>query len=390
MASPPAAGTPVVGMEPWTPAMRNQFIADAVASDEKHGYRQGYQFKVYPKQERGVDQDDPRRAAVTEALAATVYKPQYKRLVISFFTLLQNKLATHPIIGNLYNQAFVLMIKGSNAHTYLNGGISDIFKISDTDIVICINPFLERMVFDHIKSQVEIAVRQAMSQYKRILDHVLFLNKPFESDMLAGVDIDGFKAAVNEAVAALDDEAYTFLSPFAGIEERNKASRHSFLITNSTGNDNSVVMVEVPHFDKCERIPLRKTPLFCSFNETIDFNRDGVSKKGKFNLYRFKMNILCCEDENDRMEKVPADLIDVSIPDKEDVELLYFWARGRSVNIFDKDCGVWVTIPDLETCIQEVKRILVEYESTDFKREKRQAKLAALVDLQLRFRNMMC
>lgn len=364
-------------MDPWTPDMRNAFIGEAVNSKEVHGYKQGYNYRVIPKLDKGVDVEDPRRAAVTEVLAGALYKPSYKKLVLTFYSMLTHRLATHPIFGYLYNREFVLMMKGSNAHTYLNGGISEVFKISDTDIVVCINPFLERSVFNNIKMQVEIAVRQALSQYKRILDHLLFLNKPFECEMLNVVDVEAFKAEFTAALATLKTETEEYISPFTSTEARNKASRNSFLITNSSACSNSVVMVEVPHFDKCERIPLRRTPLFCSFNETIDFNRDGVSKKGKFNLYRIKMNILAKTAEKE--EKIPADVIDVSIPDKDDVELVYFWSRGRSINVFDNDGGIWVTIPDLQTCIQEITRILEEYECTDSKRCKRQAKLKALL-----------
>ena len=137
----------------------------------------------------------------------------------------------------------------------------------------------------------------------------------------------------------------------------------------------------------CERVPLRYTPLFCSFNETIDFNRDENGSKGCFNLYRLKMNILHRSFDADknsvRDDKIPADLIDVSIPDKGDIELGHFWNRGMSINVYDKDAALWVTVPDVPTCIAELTRILDLYESCESKREKRIRKLEALKQMMI-------
>lgn len=376
-------------MDPWTPENRNCFINEAVnaSGDRKKGNKGTYYYNVMPKLENGVESEDPRRASVTEVLSNTVYMPGFKSIALGFYGVLCHKLMTHPFIGAAFNKDLIVMVKGSNAHSYLAKLLAiqdETFKNSDTDIVICINPFLPQQAFANLKKQAEIVVKQAMSQYKRTLDHLLFLNRNIDQDMFDPNNIEGFKQTFTSALAKIDVGANAMMcSPFESDEVRNMCSRNSFLITNSKGHENSVVRVEVPHFDMCERIPLRKTPLFCSFNETIDFKRDGQAKVGRFNLYRLKMNVLCQHFDEEggiiKEERIPADFIDVSVSDSEDIELQYFWTRGRSINVYDADVHMWVTIPDLETAVTELQRILTEYECNDAKRVKREAKLTALL-----------
>jgi hypothetical protein len=107
---------------------------------------------------------------------------------------------------------------------------------------------------------------------------------------------------------------------------------------------------------------------------------EGGNRKGKFDMYRLKMNVLWLEDscECACMERIATDFIDVCVPAQDDAELLAFWEYGGCVNVWDEDVGFYVCVPDRETCIEELERILYEYESTDSKREKRERKLAAL------------
>lgn len=384
-------------MEPWTPEQRNAFIAEAVnCSDRKKGYRGSYSFQVLPKLGAGGAQEpeDPKRAAATHVLSQTLNKPAFKCIPMNLYAMLGHKLMTHPYVGYYFNRDVVMQLKGSNAHSYLAKmlGVEDpVFSGSDMDIVVCVNPYLPKPEFDELKRQVEIVVKQTMSQFKRSIDHPLFLNKPFENNIIDPKVIAEFKKEFTTALAAVDVACVegavgaVMCSPFASDEFRNLASRNSFLLTNSHAQENSVVLVDVPHFEKCERIPLRKTPLFCSFNETIDFVRDmsgDGNKKGRFNLYRLKLNVLAQHFDEEgkvvRDERIPTDFIDVSVPDQTDVELLHFWSRGRSINVYDQDVGMWLTIPDVTTVVQELRRIVDEYQCPDAKREKRLAKLAIL------------
>ena len=377
-------------MDHWTPSDRNSFINEAVNESVKtRGYRGTYQFNVMPKLEGGVDNEDPRRTAVTETLSETLYVPKNKHIVLNLYYLICQKLMTHQYIGHEFNRNFVILLKGSNAHVYLakmhgieeEGGAA--FKNADTDIIVVINPYLSPDVFYNIKYQVEIVVKQVLSQYKRSLDHALFLDSPFDS-MINQQVAEEFKKEFTMNLTEIQVDNAQLKSPFESNIVRNKCSRNSFFITPSQAQDNSVVLIEVPHFDKCEKIPLRKTPLFCSFNESIEFKRDGKdgTKVGKFNLYRLKLNVLCeCFDSDGKLvkeEKIPSDFVDVSVPDMTDVELMHFWSRGRSMTVYDEDVNMWVAIPDLYTVVMEIKRILTEYESNEAKKAKRMAKVAML------------
>lgn len=382
-------------MEPWTPEQRNAFIKEAVnCTDRRKGWRGSYSFQVLPKLGSSGSQEaeDPKRAAVTAVLSEVLNRPAFKIISMSLYAMLGHKLATHPVVGYYFNRDVVMQLKGSNAHAYLAriyGVDSPLFANSDMDIAVCVNPFLPKTEFDELKKQVEIVVKQTLSQYKRSMDHPFFLNKAFDNPIVNPKVIEGFKKEFTSALAKVDVECVegavgaVMCSPFESDEFRNLSSRNSFLLTNSMGQENSVVLVDVPHFDRCEKIPLRKTPMFCSFNETIDFVRDksgDQNKKGCFNLYRLKLNVLCQHFDEEggvvKDERIPADFIDVSVPDQSDVELLHFWSRGRSINIFDQDTGIWVTIPDMETVVMELKRIVNEYDCPDGKKEKRMAKLA--------------
>lgn len=386
-------------MDPWTAANREAFVKEAVESKELKGRRGPYFFNVMPKvTSANTVEEDPRRGLLTDTVSAVIYgNPTYRGIALRFYELLIQKMLAHPMLaGHLYHN-LVVLIKGSNAHMYFVGDrpeAADLFRYSDLDITVCINPFLPDGVFHDIMVQVEIVVKQAISQYKRTLDHMLFLGRPIDAAFLPPAVCAEFKKAVSEAtkMAGGSEEApeWEFVSPFENDDFRNTASRNSFLLTNSLGHENSVVRVEVPHFYMCERIPLRKTPLFCSFNETIDFDRAAgeaeCDLKGKFNLYRLRLNNLALRTTDEEegaagetvLQKTAADFIDVSVPSKDDVELLHFWQYGRCVNIFEPTLGFWVTVPDLTTCVAELERILTAYESNTAKKEKREKKLAFL------------
>lgn len=378
-------------MDPWTPERRNEFIMKAVNSKEMHGKSGPYHYNVYPKQDNSSDNEDVKRAMVTQSLASSMYNSTARKISLNFYGLLMNKMMTHPMLCHEINKNIVILMKGSNAHSYMVdfSQYNDVFRFSDLDISVCINPNLTDDVFYSIKKQCEIMVKQAISQYKRTLDHMLFLgSNDVPQGFMTQNEINEFKDTYKTIMSNLsmdDDEFGQFFTPFDDVEIRNKCSRNSFLLTNNKGVDNSVVMVEVPHFDMCERIPLRKTPLFCSFNETIDFLRDGNNKVGRFNLYRLRMNNIYAKFDQDgsliKEEKVVADFIDVSVLDKGDAELEFFWAHGRSVNVFDTIVGFWIMMPDIYTSVSELERILSIYDSSSGKKEKRMKKLEILKNM---------
>lgn len=383
--------------DPWTPEDRNTFIDRAVNSKDAKGNWRGFYFNVLPKLDgQSADANDGLRSKLTDTLARVIYEtPAFKSISLRFFVELQHKIMAHPKLNFHMGRDIVVMIKGGNSYNFLVPKMMKEFPMSDLDIAVYINPFLEKHVFEAIKADVEIIVRQTMSQYKRSIDAMFFINNTNNTNSLPLEDaiIADFKEALNEAITQInDDEGGEFISPFLSNEIRNTCSRHSFLITNSNFHENHVVKVDLPHFDKCERIPLRRTPLFCSFNESIDFDRDeAATKRGTFNLYRLRLNFMHVtvtsdadsnhpdDDKNAiKTERIAADFIDVTVPNQQDAELINFWNYGRATMLYDVDTGYWLVLPDLRTSIAELDRILTEYECPAQKREKRERKLAAL------------
>lgn len=221
-----------------------------------------------------------------------------------------------------------------------------------------------------------------------MLDHMLFLNKPLEGMFIDEETITEFKAAYNEALKNITmSEGEEFVSPFVADEVRNYCSRHSFIITNSVAQENKIVKVDVPHFKNCERIPLRRTPLFSSYNETIDFLRtDNETMPGHFDLYRLRFNNMYVERDlatGDvvKEERVAADFIDVSIAAKNDTELIDFWNNGRCMTVLEPASRVWICVPDIPTCINDLYKMLYVYECPEGKKNKRMDKFNKLKEL---------
>lgn len=394
-----------VTRDPWTPEDRNDFIDHAVNGGDLKGNCRGYHFKVMPKLDGlQVDTNDNLRGKLTDTLARVIYgTPEFRAISLRFYSELQHKIMIHPKLGFHLGKDIMVLLKGSNSHNFVAPTLLKEFPMSDLDIAVYINPFLHPDVFQAIKNDIEIIVRQSMSQYKRSMDAMFFLtnNANTQQHPIDEATIKAFKDAVNDAVTnIIDENGGEFISPFLSNDIRNNCSRNSFLITNCNAHPDHVVKVEVPHFDRCERIPLKRTPLFCSFNESIDFDRDeAATKRGTFNLYRLRMNFLHVNvnsdnqsvtsdtdsnesngdiDVNIQTERVAADFIDVTIHNQEDAELLNFWRYGRAIIVFDAPTGYWLVMPDLHTAIAELTRILTEYECPPQKREKRERKLTAL------------
>jgi hypothetical protein len=384
----------------WTPQMRNDFVKKALSSEEERGHNGPYWFNVLPKNTK-PDEENPKKSAVTKVLMNTIFEnPQYRIFALKMYDILINKIMGNPFTRPHFMKNIVVQLKGGVSYTYLIGESNDDFPYSDLDIVIYINPYLPTDFFKQIKDTLSTIVLQTISQYKRSIDFMFFSNKErftpeqierqnaeqFLSDDL----IDSFKADYNEALASLSDDKGTYLSPFENNEFRNAASKQSYMICNSNVKENSVVRVELPHFEMCERIPLRKTPMLCSYNKTIDFNRLGndndSSMKGAFDLYRIRFNNQYVSSEtntDDRIirENITADFIDISIAGQEDVELISFWNYGRYLTINDTASNVWITIPDAATMLDDLWKMLNLYECPEAKKEKRQKRFEILEKL---------
>ena len=377
-------------MDPWTAETRNEFIKFAIGTDEKKGQRGPYHFNTLSKV-NGNDAEDYRRVLVTEALAKTIYtkKPAYRRLALGFYYTLSQKLSTNVNTGPYMGADIILMMKGGNAYAFVTEEkFPEDFQFSDLDVNVNINPHLPKDVFNYLERSVRIVVLQTISQYKRVLDHMLFLNRPIDDIILDEQSIAEFKKDYNDALKDIVlPNGAELMSPFESDVVRNYCSRNSFLITNSAVKEDGVMKIELPHFERCERIPLRKTPVFCSYNQTIDFVRDATQDEcqGHFDLYRIRFNNRYIERDPDgciiKEERVAADFIDVSIASQNDAELLDFWKHGKCLYINEKHSNIWIMVPDIMTCILDLYKMLNVYECPDGKRQKREQKYQRLLKI---------
>jgi hypothetical protein len=374
-------------MDPWTPVDRDSFINDAITSTEIRGNRGYYNFKVYPKLV-GSDAEDPKRAAMTDALARVIFQKdvRYRAISLHFYRMLIDKIRSSTFVSRHFMSNFYIILKGSTGYRFLLGeNFSDDFAFSDLDIVIYINPYIEPDVFQSLRQSLGTILLQVMSQYKRILDHMLFLNKPTQEAFLDEETLTAFKNDLKKEFDAIDGFDGKFVTPFEDDEVRNACSKHSFMMRNSEGRTDSVVRVEVPHFPKCERIPLRRTPLLASHNATIAFNREGNTdlNNGVFDLYRLKFTGMFAgfniETEEMFEAKISADFIDVTIADQMDSELIDFWNHGTCVNVYVMD--FWMVVPDVYSCMQDLYKMLYVYECPDSKRAKRERRYKILHDI---------
>lgn len=380
----------------WTAQERDLWIENATNSKVNRGHQFGYNFHVVPKVEH-VD-DDQRRSLMTQAIAELVYTkdPKYRCLSLGFYDILMSKMMTHPFISQYVWKDVVVILKGSNAYALLIPDRTDELSFSDLDIMVYINPYLSDDLFDLIAKNMRIIVLQTMSLYKKTLDHMFFLDIADPDIKYKWMDestIENFKRDHIECMQRIGA-----ISVFESKEVRNVCSRHSFMLVNNSMYSDKVVKIEVPHFEKCDRIPLRKTPFFTSYNNTINFGNDDHLRN--IELFRIKCNNLILTpidsvfvnfvyNENGQVkllieqkvqeERIPADFIDVTIASKGDCELLDFWNNGRFVNVLDVNTGVWLAIPDIKSCIKDLYKMLHVYDCPESKRSKRLRKYNLLL-----------
>ena len=376
----------------WTPENRDEFIHAAMSSKHMRGNRGPYHFNVMPKIV-GHDNENTKRTSVTSKLMNTILSnPEYRILALKFYAELRMKIVNNVCTRDALEDIAVVL-KGGTAYTYMaHNAPLDAFPFSDLDIVIYINPHLPPNRFNMLKSALNTIVLQTVSQYKRTIDHMLFLDKPINTAFMTRNSAMRFKKDLGAALADLDDEEGIFLSPFEDDTTRNSISRHSFIIADSMSNEDSVVRVEVPHFEMCEHIPLRRTPLFCSHNRSINFKRaadvDGSDMIGCFDLYRLRFNTMFLKnnvtdaDQRD-YNVVTADFIDVSILAQNDAELVDFWRHGVLARVLDHYTHIWVDIPNIDGMIYDLYKMLNVYDCPESKREKRQVRYDMLTKVKL-------
>lgn len=376
----------------WTAQDRDQWIHTAVNSKEFRAHHNGYNYHVIPKNEHV--EDDTRRSLMTHTLASLMYtkNPRYRCLSLGFYDILLSKMVAHPVISQYVWKDVVVILKGSNAYALLVPTRPDVFSFSDLDIMVYINPYMSDDQFDFIAKNMRIIVLQTISQFKKTLDHMFFLDNPDPNIKCMWMDEQTIEAFKKDHIECMREIGA--VSVFESKNIRNLCSRNSFMLVNSEVYDDKVVKIDVPHYDKCDRIPLRRTPIFTSYNNTIQYNTDGHQRN--IELYRIKCNNLVInpvdkvrvnfaydDEENVKLiieqqvseERIAADFIDITIASKADCELVDFWDHGHFVSIYDNNTGVWLAVPDIKSCVDDLYKMLYMYECPESKREKRQHKL---------------
>ena len=379
-------------MQFYTSEQRDEFIESAIHSKEMRGDMGVYNFRVIPVVKgQTTTEEDPLKENATIALASLTLSPKFRKLALSFVTVLERF-----IEGDVYLRNHVddikLVLKGGTAYALaIEPDSHPDLPFSDIDIAVNINPNLQKDVFASIYTEVRRVIFRALSHHKKMIDTGIALPPTVWEE---------YKEAHVEKMRESG-----FISPFVNTRVRNDCSRHSFILVKSNVHEDRVVNIEVPHFKHCHTIPLRKSPIFCSHNSTINFG--GRS----FELFRMRQVVMCEEMRADggikmkidvdtgtgtdtdnalrvhlypRMRRnifrVTLDFIDVSVPNQHDPELQDFWDRGHVVEKrLDVPTGLVIPLPPVTSCIHDLEMMLNVYECPKGKRGKREKKLEALM-----------
>lgn len=389
--------------EIWTPSMRDAWIADATHATLRRGNRgRNYKFFAMPKALPCHVAETPVKDALNQAVASTVnlrvgIKHPFKKIPMRIYSrLVENLRKDYTARALLETRDLYIFVKGSAAYPYLAPNDPVLIPSGDVDIAIYINPRIS--IFDLVKSKVHTIVMQTLSQYKRCLDNMFFSNTTdsnIRDTFLDADSIDGFKGNLSDILAT---SKYDFRSPFCDVATRNQVSRQSFIIANSVTQPGEVLHIDVPHFEMCENIPLRKTPFVCSHNRTIVFDRCSndtcptpvfgtlapMKATGCFDLFRLKLNFMI--PSNDQNDIVAAELIDITVPEKNDAELKVFFDDNsdtpKTTLYWDEELSCEIRIPSLETAIAELFRILFIYSCPEAKRTKRMQRYEQLLAIR--------
>lgn len=324
----------------------------------------------------------PYQAAVAAAMAPAV---------AGYFAVLRARLRKDPDIRAPDVRVYV---RGSTAlalHGVLPDG--DDAGARDLDISVLIDPSLGEADFDRTSRTVRRHLFQTLSRLKRILDDAYFRaatpapNRPQRSAAAREADrlwaelrpseeaVTATRAALRQGLAAVAAAApgTTATSVLDGEQDAVRlAARRSSLIRVHASEPDVLCMVDVPHFPCSELIPLRRTPLYCTHNDSIRFARNDAGLVASFELFRLKLRgAVVRRDDDDggafeRPEVAGTSLIDVVVYRREDDELRVAWARGSQavvpIGAFD--------VLSLEGVLSDLAMIRDVYDVTPERRQR--------------------
>lgn len=372
--------------------------ANLVATAKKatqNGSLHGHKYSILPPGQ--IDEIDPKRQEISDRIGSVIFdpkNPEFAKLTLDSFKELTDKLRH-------FGPKVIVTLGGSNAVALLMPG-HDLFTFSDLDLKILINPMLSEKEFGDIKTCVSGVCNQVFATHKRRLDRLLF--KKREGDGESKYFFSSKEQEVKFRTAMLENMPAYCISPLSDDLVRNRLTNKSYMITESATVPGSSVKIEVSNLPKAERVPLVPTPIFVSVNDTIKNVLSETGRVTSFTLYRVRMKHMILRDtekicvylriNKDRgdlvelqifkpYDKVNADFVDCSIPNRDDTELLSFEKRGGfrfALNQKIAAYGFLLTVPTLEECRFEYEKMLTVFDCPESKREKREKRLSALTD----------
>ncbi len=383
-----------------------------IATNARYPVATGYFRSHMMEKLRGCSHENPDSTQLTKCLAQALYGTDHQSRILSlgvydmlFKGLINNSfLHFHMKKGNL-----IVEVKGSSGlqlllsvlpEIQLEDNELDCFLFSDLDNVIKINPYLDKDTFDRIYKATEIIVFQTLSKFKKVLDHMFFLENPdpkIRNTFLNDNQIVEFMLRYVDAVEKqFGDDAE---SPFENLERRNWLSKNSFMIIPHAQEQDKVVFVEVPFFPYCNCLPARYTPIFMSSNH-IAFSTEKYDRN--FGLYRLKMNNMVRKPQYEKIraelsvnedasvslslniyqhkveKNVAAEFVDIAILQQNDEELKRTWNKN-TVQVKDPITGLNILVKDLKGNIIDLYNMLHVYDCPESKREMREKKFNILV-----------
>lgn len=360
-----------------TPEQLCELIDTATHSTEEKGKVNECFFKLLEKKE-GASEVSETRQNISDALGKLIYSGngKYSEISLCVFQQLYKKLAWYG------TDCVKIFIKGKNAIALQLDG----FDFSDLDIGIYINPSLPKNRFDEIYGEVNTVCGQVIAKHKQLLDRTFFRTR----EGVPGIFDNDTKAEFEkEHIVAFNSVDVT--SCFVSSDFRNISSASSIMITDSLVCDSRVVRIELPHFKHAERIPLDRTPIFCSVNDTIIKQFDD-GRLCNIKLYRIKWGAVVESDDGDISPseqsvdsdetpsivatKTCADFIDITIPRQDDTELLDFYnnqgfLKNSQLTAFVLWNGWKLTCASIKECVRDLVKGVSLFDCPQSKKDKK-------------------
>jgi hypothetical protein len=341
------------------PEQRRELHTAATTSTEKGSLHKCRWF-LFPKVE-GPHEVPEKNIVAAQSMGTMMFENSgFAKLSLHIYKILYYKLR------GFYNATEVaVMIKGSSALALYFSQMDDYrnsFPFSDIDLSVIVNPMHSN--YDEVFKHVKVIVGQVFAKHKQYMDRVFF--KTQRASDVTPPDFDIFEFIDTHIMMC---ENINMVSPFVDDDVRNACSYPSFSIVKHSVRDDVVVKINEPHFDNAEFIPLDKTPIFCSMNDTLD----------NIVLYRMKWNFMDTEAHHKSI-----DFIDCIIPRKDSTETQDFYNNGgfdnSGITIIINRYNTNITIPSLQVLCEDLRKCIYEYDCPESKREIREKRYKILQD----------